>query len=101
MGVVEVFDERNSAFRADDPSFLDAVLVESDESLGGEVSLHFSTYEEGEPDVGVGNDVGDNLLKTEVFGLTGTAQCRACIADALFIEVRTHGDNSHRAVGIP
>ena len=27
-------------------------------------------------------------------------RCGACIADALFVEVRSHGDNSHGAVGV-
>ena len=74
--------------------------MECRECLAGEVAFDFGTAEQHEPDVGVGDDVGDDLFKTEVFGLTGTAQCRTCITDALFVEVRTHGDNSHRAVSV-
>ena len=85
--IIEVLDEGNSTFSADDPAVLDSTLVECGEGLAGEVTLDFSTTEQDEPDVGVGDDVGDDLLKTEVFGLTGTAECRACITDALFIEV--------------
>ena len=43
MGFSEVFDEGNSAFSADDPAFLDPVLVECPEGLAGEVAFDFST----------------------------------------------------------
>src|SRR5512136_3030547 len=85
--VSEVFDEGDSAFCTDNSAFFDTVLVECTERLAGEVALDFSTAEQDEPDIGVGDDVGDDLFKTEVFGLTGTAHCGACVAEAFFVEV--------------
>ena len=46
MGVSEVFDEGNSTFSADDPAFLDTVLVECPEGLAREVILDFRTAEQ-------------------------------------------------------
>ena len=43
------------------------------EKLAGEVALDFGTTEDHEPDVGVGDVVGDDLFKTKVLGLTGAA----------------------------
>ena len=66
--------------------------------FAGEVALDFRTAEQDEPDIGVGDDVGDDLLKAEVFGLAGTAQCRPGITDTLFVKVRAHGNDGYGAV---
>jgi len=98
---LEVLDEGDSALGTDDPPLLDAVLVESDHGLAGEVPLDLGPAEQEEPDVGVGDDVGDDLLEAEVFRLAGPGDSGSAIADGLLIEVRPAGHDCDGILWVP
>ena len=74
--------------------------MECSHGLACKVTLHLGPAEQEETDIRVGDDVGDDLLETEVLGLAGPADSGSLVADPLLIEVGTAGHNGDRAVGI-
>jgi len=88
--------------RPDDSTLGDAVLMQGYETLPERCPFHLCTTTGGtNPDVWDSRlTFGNNLLDTQVLGHTGPGDGCSGIADSLFVEVGSHGDNGDATLRI-